>query len=127
MIFLALSHRVYGTPEAKRARAAIERYAKGKSESLVDAAETQFPPNDHPALDRMIDLITEVVVHEHAGHINTQMHDIVLRAFLAGRTVWRLEPDQRSLRLAVDLVIVDAGDAKIRYARLATTDRTIAI
>lgn len=127
MIYFAYSHRIFGSPEEKRARGLALRYAQRKQSDIWFSGDLQFAPDDHVAYDRVIDKSQEVLVLEHAGHVSKQNHDIVLRAFLAQRAVWRLDMSLERLQLAVDLLIVDSGDTKLRYAKLATTERFAAI
>lgn len=125
MIYFAYSHRIFGSPEERRAREAALRYANTKRSDIWYAGDLKLVPDDYAAYDRVIDKAQEVIVLEHAGHMSKQNHDIVLRAFLAQRTVWGLDPNFRSLSLAVDLLIIDSGDTKVRYARLALSDRVV--
>lgn len=124
MIYFAHSLRIYGTPEAKRCRAVIERYAKRRETEILDPEDLDWDDlvtnlGSHDAVyDYVIRESSEVIVREHQNHVGKGAHDEVLRALLAHKTVWRLSPDLKKIHPVSKINIVNGNDWKIRYAQL---------
>ena len=123
-VYFAHSMRIYRTPEAKRCRTAVERYAQSQGLAILDPEDLdwmglvrQLGSHDR-VYDHVIQRSSEVVVREHVDHIGRGAYDEVLRALLASKPVWRLAPDCTTLHSVIAADIVNAGDWKIRYARL---------
>jgi hypothetical protein len=133
MIYFAHSMRIYRTPEAKRCRIMIERYARRRNTKIFDPEDLNWDElvdklGSHNAVyDYVIRESTEVVVREHQDCVGKGVHDEVLRALLASKPVWRLSEDLKRIHPVTQIQIVDARDWKIRYAELNYNETGIEI